>query len=557
MEKHVLVVGAGVAGLTVAHELLERGFGVTVIERNALAGGKARSFEVRDRHGTLPGEHGFRFFPGFYQHVFDTMKRIPTAEGKRVFDNLVPADLWYVCFGDRRLQHFPARIPTNTVSARATYRFLRQFLSGDFMDIPLRDHAYLAAKLWVLLSSSERRQEGEWEDLAFIEFFDDPGKSAGYRKLIRIGPLIFVACASNRMSARTGGALLYRLLASTTAWGSNSDRVLNAPTNEAWIDPWVRHLQGMGLQLLLDCKLEAVRLRDGGVAGFVVEGVRGTRVLEADAYVMAVPPSTWSDVMPAEVFALDPSLRGIGRIETDWMAGVQFFFETDVRVARGHGLFVDSPWMLTTISQKQFWRPELQFPFGGKMVEGILSVIISDWHTPGLIYGKAAKECSRPEIEAEILHQLERCLPAHIALELRGAGLLATSFDSSLVWADGVLTNLEPIIVNTKGSWRDRPTAGTRLPNLFVAGDFARTQTDLATMEGANESARHAVNALLAANGRSRTPCKTWSPPVPLLTRPIKALDARMVRRGLRHPLESLLRVGRAITSQERNRASE
>lgn len=39
----------------------------------------------------LPGEHGFRFFPGFYKHVTDTMRRIPYDGGGNVFDNLTVA----------------------------------------------------------------------------------------------------------------------------------------------------------------------------------------------------------------------------------------------------------------------------------------------------------------------------------------------------------------------------------------------------------------------------------------------------------------------------------
>src|SRR4051794_36194849 len=68
----VAVLGGGMAGLAAAHELAERGFDVTVYERNAL-GGKARSIPVagtgRGGRRDLPGEHGFRFFPGFYHHV--------------------------------------------------------------------------------------------------------------------------------------------------------------------------------------------------------------------------------------------------------------------------------------------------------------------------------------------------------------------------------------------------------------------------------------------------------------------------------------------------------
>jgi 15-cis-phytoene desaturase len=108
--KKVVILGGGVAGMSAAHELVERGFQVTVLERRAHPGGKARSMpvpyttqsnvggvylgrEVVNRRKDLPGEHGFRFFPGFYKHVVDTMQRIPyrNVQGDRqtVADNLV------------------------------------------------------------------------------------------------------------------------------------------------------------------------------------------------------------------------------------------------------------------------------------------------------------------------------------------------------------------------------------------------------------------------------------------------------------------------------------
>ena len=59
----VAVFGGGIAGLTAAHELAERGFAVTVYERRAW-GGKARGAEVAGSAAggrrPLPGEHGFR-----------------------------------------------------------------------------------------------------------------------------------------------------------------------------------------------------------------------------------------------------------------------------------------------------------------------------------------------------------------------------------------------------------------------------------------------------------------------------------------------------------------
>src|SRR6186997_74019 len=91
----VIVIGGGVAGMSTAHELVERGFSVRVFERQSLPGGKARSVAVpgtgTDGRPDLPGEHGFRFFPRFYRHVIDTMRRIPVDGGRSAADNLVQA----------------------------------------------------------------------------------------------------------------------------------------------------------------------------------------------------------------------------------------------------------------------------------------------------------------------------------------------------------------------------------------------------------------------------------------------------------------------------------
>jgi uncharacterized protein with NAD-binding domain and iron-sulfur cluster len=95
MPQKVSILGGGVAGLSAAHELAERGFQVHVFERKPVTVGKARSIPVPGSavldHKPLPGEHGFRFFPGFYKHVTDTMRRIPYDGGGNVFDNLTVA----------------------------------------------------------------------------------------------------------------------------------------------------------------------------------------------------------------------------------------------------------------------------------------------------------------------------------------------------------------------------------------------------------------------------------------------------------------------------------
>ena len=82
----VLVLGAGIAGLTAAHELAERGLSVRILEMSPRLGGMAGC--ERDDHGR-PAERSWRGFAPFYENVFEIMRRIPFGESDQsVYDQL-------------------------------------------------------------------------------------------------------------------------------------------------------------------------------------------------------------------------------------------------------------------------------------------------------------------------------------------------------------------------------------------------------------------------------------------------------------------------------------
>jgi hypothetical protein len=86
-------------------------------------------------------------------------------------------------------------------------------------------------------------------------------------------------------------------------------------------------------------------------------------------------------------------------------------------------------------------------------------------------------------------------------------------------------TNAEPLLVNYVDTWRLRPEAVTRVPNFFLASDYVRTFTDLATMEAANEAARRAVNGVLRTAAAEGEPCELWNLHEPEVFLPLRAYD--------------------------------
>lgn len=65
--KHVVIVGAGLAGLACAYQLSQRGFQVTLLEKSPQLGGKIASWLIQVGDETFRMEHGFHgFFPQYY-----------------------------------------------------------------------------------------------------------------------------------------------------------------------------------------------------------------------------------------------------------------------------------------------------------------------------------------------------------------------------------------------------------------------------------------------------------------------------------------------------------
>ena len=203
-----------------------------------------------------------------------------------------------------------------------------------------------------------------------------------------------------------------------------------------------------------------------------------------------------------------------------------FYLDRDLPLVHGHTVYIDSPWALTSISQAQFWPAVELEEMGDGRVGGILSVDVSDWEAPGIVHGKQAMYCSKEEVREEVWAQLEAGLEDAGTDVLDDANVLAWFLDPAIVYPNPTsATNLEPLLINTAGSWEDRPEATTAIDNLFLASDYVRTYTDLATMEGANEAARRAVNGILERTGSNQPRCPLWELAEPAIFAPARALD--------------------------------
>jgi len=97
--KHVAIFGAGIAGLSAAHELVRRGYRISVYESAAEAGGFFRSSRS-PQAGNLPTEYSWHGMGPWYHNLFDLLKQIPFDESGSIYDKALSRPIAFGIFPD-------------------------------------------------------------------------------------------------------------------------------------------------------------------------------------------------------------------------------------------------------------------------------------------------------------------------------------------------------------------------------------------------------------------------------------------------------------------------
>ncbi|UUV08395.1 FAD-dependent oxidoreductase [Ruegeria sp. YS9] len=592
MPDKVVILGGGVAGMSAAHELIERGFEVEVHERQLIPGGKARSIPVmkgEGDHGSkakhikalekwaemdgasyppgvkrpwLPGEHGFRFFPNFYRHITDTMARTPYYDKGTCFDNLVPTTQVLVSQFDKPGIIVPERFPRTLKDVADAFKTIAFALSPRDQ-IAYEDVEHFVACMWRIASSCKERRFDEYERIGWWDFIGAQDRSEAYQKFLAIGlTRSLVAAKATTASTKTVGDIAIQLQLGIATPEPHCNRLLNGPTNLVWIQPWLDYLTSKGVVYNFDSKVTGIECRNGRIIGATVEQDGKEKQVTGDWFISAMPIERMAPLVTPEMMAVDPALAKLPLLANDvqWMNGIQFYLTKEVELTHGHVIFIDSPWALTAVSQKQFWH-QIDFDnWAEGKTKGLLSIDISEWDKPGL-NGKTARNCSREEIASEVWEQVKRGINVDGQTVLRDEDMHYWFLDPDIVQDPNDpkrQSNVEPLLVNRINSWRLRPDAATLIPNFFLASDYVRTFTDLATMEGANEAARRAVNAILQRSGSDAEPCQIWDLHEPDILKPLRAYDYARYQAGLPWDnrfavaVEAALRMGQDTAGVER-----
>lgn len=456
--QRVVVVGGGIAGLSAATQLAERGVRVIVVEREAQLGGRASSWDVSlpDGERTTMSRGFHAFFRQYYQ-LRDLLRRAdPTLASLR------PVDDYPLVLKDGPRDSFariPRTPPLNLVGFVAT--------SPSFPVSALRD-VDIDAALGLL-------------DVHFPQTFEDLDGVSAAEVLDRLRFPHSARHLALEVFARSffadprefsGGELvaMFHTYFVGSAEGLLFDVARDGFTAALW-DPLARYLERLGVEFRTNCSASAVT--DDG-AGVVVETDQGP--LEADAAVLA------TDAAP---------LRRL--VEASPTLGDQEWRDRVLALRTSPPFAVWRRWYER--------RPAPGTPdFLGTSGYGPLDNV-SMVHQ---MEDSAREWADRHEGAVVELHAYA-IDPAHDGADLRRE--LAAQQDLIHPELAGVPTVGEQWLVREDcplvgtSPWRERPTVRTPSPRVVLAGDGVRCDYPVALMERAATTGVLAANELLGAWG--------------------------------------------------------
>ena len=559
----VIIFGAGISGLTVAHELIEKGYKVTIFEKDSIAGGMARTFRYKNG---VPTEHSWRGFAPFYYNTFELMKRIPlnsienftnqfTIEEVRKHNKV--DDLWTIYKVDvYDITHFVQSHPggksnilkcagkdveevwrslgyTFHINNNHVISHLTEVKVGTLIETFEKKTVFdnlnkvrLKFKYLFNKSISGREPRLNLKDMIFLFYLfgrvilSDKRKKEYFE--VRLDPIVkkylskdgyhfisdFIAGPGCGFDKNTMSLGHYATFVEYSIFNSEKEKgwqVMNKPTSEAWIEPWVSYLKSRGVKFYFNSELTKININKK-IDNCVIKTKDGTKNVKSDLYVFALNPFNFEDIMENSK-RTDIVYKNLfnGNIINNQ---ISFRLGFDKKINFGQKttgyVLIDSKYNITFYPQEDSWEDNVKLGMNGKIKTLISGTIILPYNK-GLKYKKSALSLKLNELKEEIIEQMFTSEDFRYYLNKSKVGrkniIFKEVFDDW--YEDGrLLKSKNRKWVNNIFNEKYRLEHKTDISNMFICGSHCKTSINIWSMEGAVESGKICSNEILKGTGK-------------------------------------------------------
>jgi hypothetical protein len=473
----VTIVGAGIAGLSAALRLVERGFDVTVLEQDAFLGGKLGAHTHAGRYSADHHEHSYHMYLNWYRNFWQIISEIG------IFDHFRPETA--IC----HLRPGKKRNPAKFYNVGSALSFWSNIFSGvappldmllyayslfDLLGTPL-PHPHRSDTRTVLGFIGSRpyatKRSIALHSEALVKAFAIPSYRASltsYRNFISYG-------------FRHPSPMMWLL-------NGNTEQFLFTPLRR-YLEKAVQHNRAGGggarLSIRTLSRVDKIRLSDGKVTGLEVASLSESPTIAlagksagkvathlvpiSGDVIFAIPPNALAQLVDFDVLQLAPQLGNVIKLRSEPMAALNLYFKRRIpNVPKEITILMDSEYDLSFLDNSQ------RSAHASPNDVTFLNVVASDFSALGQCTGTNEYDRTKEILYQELAHYLDFKYDP------------ITKMDDIDRDRSHLQTNVgEGLFTNDVGTWEFRPDPTSAISNLFIAGDYCKTFVDVVTIEGA------------------------------------------------------------------------